>query len=139
MRLLAGPTDKLEPVAHPMDANFAEPRLNVLVIGNSNEPLFNRIINIKAERVYLQLENAVDLVDVNEKSLARRSEMEVSQRLPGHADLRSQIRLVSERARKPKRFKASEEGGACGCADMRLTSLEQEPVIPPDETRLRTL
>ena len=114
--VVSGPlTHKLEPVAHPMDANFAEPRLNVLVIGNSNEPLFNRIINIKAERVYLQLENAVDLVHVNEKSLARRSEMEVSQRLPGHADLRSQIR-PGARTRTAMRNDQGRRGkcGACG-------------------------
>ena len=82
--VVSGPlTDKPRACCSPNGCQLRQPRLNVFIIGNRYGPLFNRIINIKAKLVYLQLENAVDLVHVNEKSLARRSEMEVSQRLPG--------------------------------------------------------
>ena len=101
--------------------------MNVLVIGNNNEPLFNRIINIKAKLVYLQLENAVDLVHVNEKSLARRSEMEVSQRLPGTLVIDSKFALVQERAPQCATIKAAEERAVpTGRAGISLIELEQE-------------
>jgi len=72
---------------------------------------------------------------VNEKSLARRSEMEVSQRLPGTLVIDSKFALVQERAPQCATIKAAEERAVpTGRADTSLIALEQEPVIPPDET-----
>lgn len=71
-----------EPIAHPNGCQLGDTILNIKIVGDRIEPLFNRLTHIKAELINLQLENIiVDLVHVNEQALAGRNEMEVFKRL----------------------------------------------------------